>query len=58
MDVRVAVAATKLSHGFMGMVYSHLLKQVQPGQQIVECEIVLLDDLEYVRYHLLRLLEL
>ncbi len=57
MAATVAVATERFGTGFTGLMYSHLKTHVAPGQRVVECEIVLRDDPEYVRYHLLRLLE-
>jgi DNA-binding LacI/PurR family transcriptional regulator len=57
MDARIAVASPNLGTGFTGLMYSHLRKHLRPGQSVIECEIVLRDDPEYQRYHLLRLLE-
>ncbi|HYD43486.1 MAG TPA: substrate-binding domain-containing protein [Anaeromyxobacter sp.] len=57
MEKPVAVATERFGTGFTGLMYGHMQKHVGPGQRVIECEIVLRDDPEYVRHHLLRLLE-
>jgi LacI family transcriptional regulator len=57
MQAPIAVATERFGTGFTGLMYTHLQKLVAPGQRVVECEVVLRDDREYVRHHLLRLLE-
>ncbi len=57
MEARVVVASERLSSRFTGLMYSHVRGHVRPGQQVIESEVVLAGDREYVRYHLMRLLE-
>lgn len=57
MDATVAVAAHSLGTGFSGTMYGHVRRQLQPGQTIRECAIVMRDDPEFLRSRLLRLLE-
>jgi LacI family transcriptional regulator len=57
MNGRIAVASLSLGTGFPGTIFSLLKRQLLPGDQLVECSMVLEKTPEYTRTRLLGLLD-
>jgi DNA-binding LacI/PurR family transcriptional regulator len=57
MEARIAVASATFAVGFAGQVYSHLKKNLRPGQTIVECTVPPLGGPEFIRARLMAPLE-
>jgi LacI family transcriptional regulator len=57
MDVRIVVASQSFGARYQTLIYGHLRRALQPGESIEECQIVRPRESDFLRQHLLALLQ-